>query len=376
MKCRMCDSSNMEELVSYKNYPIFIGCSSKKSIEDELYDFTVSICKDCNIIQQLNIPPLEVLYKEQRAFGIGETWAIHYDKFFNFMKSDLSLSKSITEIGGGNGLLLHKVQEYVPNAQINDIEPYPYYDLPSINIIKSFFDKHFEINMRFDLIYSSHLVEHLVDLKHFFEKSSEYLTKDGALYIATPNIEKSFENLHLNAFTTDHLNYYTPYTLSNLAKNYGFYLTDYHQYKDHGMYLKYTKKDSGFLSNFEHTDLREKYNKYKNKIESFAEIVNFEIQKPFYLFGAHAFSITFIRYLSSKQTRKIKCVLDNEPTKVNRRLSGTELIVKNPEEISGDVQPIVLVYMGAYTSEIINQLKSINSNVLIYNLMNINNELD
>ena len=40
MNCRMCNSQNLTELVSYKNYPIFIGCSDNK-IDKELVNFSL-----------------------------------------------------------------------------------------------------------------------------------------------------------------------------------------------------------------------------------------------------------------------------------------------------------------------------------------------
>lgn len=374
MNCRMCNSQNLTELVSYKNYPIFIGCSDNKIDKDELYNFVISFCEECNIIQQVNIPPLEILYKEQRAFGIGKIWSDHYDNFFHFMKKDFSNEKSIAEVGGGNGLILKMVQDYVPNAHLSDIEPHPYYNLSGINTIKTFFDKNFNYDGKFDVIYSSHLVEHLVDLKYFFEKSNDFLHNDGTLYMATPNIEKSFENLHLNAFTTDHLNYYTPYTIGRLSEKYGLHLADYYQYKDHGMYLKFKKSDNLSLLSLNKVDLKEKFYAYEEKIGKFIKKIEEEVGQSFYLFGASAFSITFVRHLPSKMINNIKYVLDNEKTKTDRRLSGTSLVVKTPDIINKDIKPVVIIYMGAYATEIIQQLRLINSNVVIYNLMDEKHE--
>ena len=66
-------------------------------------------------------------------------------------------------------------------------------------------------------------------------------------------------NLHLNAFTTDHLNYYTPYTIGRLSEKYGLHLADYYQYKDHGMYLKFKKSDNLSLLSLNKVDLKEKF---------------------------------------------------------------------------------------------------------------------
>ncbi len=370
MKCRFCNSSKLTKLISYENYPIFVGCEDHEIEFDKTCNFSIYHCDRCEIIQQMKIAPLEIMYKEQRAFGLGKIWGQHYDHFFRFMYQDMEASEVIAEVGGGNGVLLKKVQSLPTSKKIYDIEPYPYYELDGVHTIKSFFDKHFTLGVKFDLMYSSHLVEHLFDLTSFFEKTSQLLNEDGVLFIATPNISESFENLHLNAFTIDHLNYYTPYTLGKLAKVYGLNLVDYYQYKDHGMYLKFSKKDNQYLSTFDSVDLKEKFYKYKKEIRKFVKHLNKSIgDSPFYLFGGSSFSITFIRHMSEIQVNNLKYILDNEATKENRRLGGGEFIVKNPNIIKSDLRPIVVIYMGAYSNEIIKQLKSINQNVEIYNLL-------
>jgi hypothetical protein len=67
-----------------------------------------------------------------------------------------------------------------------------------------------------------------------------------------------------------------------------------------------------------------------------------------------------MKTLMATRAEVIDTVLDNEPTKHNRRLTGTRLICRKPDVIRDLKDPTVIIYMGAYTSEICEQLESMN----------------
>jgi len=363
--CRFCGSLKLKHLISFKDYPIFIGCSDCPIEEDKLYLFEMYLCERCKIIQQIVLPPIEILYEKTRAFGIGKVWEGHYDSFYRFLRRYFSGVRDILEIGGGNGILLSKLLQE-GNLRIIDVEPHSQYNLPEIRTIRSYFDRSFDLDHKVDIIYASHLIEHIENINEFFCKIYKLLKDDGDLVIACPNIQKSFQFMHLNAFTTDHLNYFTPDSLQNLAKKHGFYVKDYEQYIDHGMYFRFSKKPNEYWNFYNSNDILDSFRNYKQNIELFVDYINKMNFKQYYLFGAHAFTITFLRYLGSED--KVISILDNEPTKLNRRLTGTHLLCSHPEVVSEATNPVVLIYMGAYSNEICKQLVSINPNVKLIQL--------
>ena len=81
------------------------------------------------------------------------------------------------------------------------------------------------------------------------------------------------------------------------------------------------------------------------------------------MFGAHIFSQFLINF--GLDTNKIICLLDNDISKQDRRLYGTDLYVRSPESISSDINPVVVLKAGAYNDEIRDQiLTSINSSAI------------
>ena len=360
MTCRICNSQSIEKFLSLSSYPIFIGCTDQKTEQDQLYDFEIWHCRDCDIGQQITPPPFDELYKEQRCFGYGKTWQDHYIKYFEFIKKNTKPNSISLEVGVGNAIIYKKMTQYA--KKVYGIDPIynPEYDNYNI-IIDVFSDDKFEQGS-FDFIYSSHLIEHLPNPLKYLRICNTLLKDGGMCFLATPNISKSFENLHFNAFTTDHLNYFTKDSLTNLAISKGFELVDFYQYLDHGMYLA-LKKTKNNTSPTNNKSFKKLFDHYYSQLNNFIDKVEMETAnvQSVYLFGAHGLTSTFLKLLHSKKFEsKIKFVLDNEKTKHNRRLVGTNLICKPPSIIANEKNPTIILYMGAYENEISDQLRCIN----------------
>ena len=85
--------------------------------------------------------------------------------------------------------------------------------------------------------------------------------------------------------------------------------------------------------------------------------------KKVYLFGAHIFSQTLLNF--GIDHKKIEYILDNDKTKENKRLYGTNLKVKSPQILKKEEAPLVILKCGVYNNEIKNQIiKDINSKVI------------
>lgn len=362
-ECRACHSNNLKKLISFPDYPIFIGCSDAPAGQDELYDFEIFLCRECGFMQQVNIPPLSVLYRENRAFGIGGIWKQHYEEYIKFIEANAKLGeiKDVLEVGGGNGVVLRHLLTH-KNLKLTDVEPNPQYgNLEGVTTERRYFDSEFPGSENRDLIYCSHLIEHVTDPDGFLATCARLLRPGGALVTACPNVLKSFENNHLNAFTTDHLNYFSPARLESLAARHGLEKEAFFQYRDHGMYFLFRKTGKVVLNNTREqaVELEQSFQRWEQTIQRFADAVKNQVDGPYYVFGAHAFTITFLRFLE-RSKQPIRSVLDNEPTKQGRRLCGTELICESPAILSDADHPTVVVYMGAYTKEISSQLKTLN----------------
>ena len=97
------------------------------------------------------------------------------------------------------------------------------------------------------------------------------------------------------------------------------------------------------------------YDKLNKKIDNF--------DGDLYLFGGTGFSIYLIMF--GLQTDKIVYILDNDPEKENKKVYGTNFIVKNPKIIKDKSNVAVIVKAASYQQEIEKQLYTLNKNILI-----------
>ena len=364
-QCRICSSYDVEKIFSLPSFPIFIGCIDDKKEDDKLYNFDIWYCENCDVGQQISIPAFEELYREQRCFGFGKVWQEHYQKYAEFIKKNSNPLEIGLEVGVGNAIVFKKLNDFFTKLYGLDAIDHP--DYKNYDIQVGLFSEGLFESESFDVIYSSHFIEHLPDPVEFLKTSRKLLKENGRCIVACPNIVKSFENLHFNAFTSDHLNYFSKNSLQKIAGNIGFELIDFYQYLDHGMYLVF-KKTEKQIQQVDTKQFKNYFDEYKKRLFHYVDIAKNELVKAesVYVFGAHGLTVSFLKMLNDTELEnKIKFVLDNEKTKHHRRLCGTNLVCKSPTIISKEKNPLVLLYMGAYEKEISKQLKEINPNCRI-----------
>ena len=164
-KCAITSDDDLEILIS-KDYPIFCGCVSQDSIEQDIIATqTFAISKQYGVIQLKKLIPLDMLYQYGHDAGsVGNLWETHHIEFSKFIIE--STPKNVLEIGGGHSkLALNCLQQKEIKWSI--VEPNPTQKDDSINYIESFFTKDVLLKDNYDTIVHSHTFEHIYDPHSF-----------------------------------------------------------------------------------------------------------------------------------------------------------------------------------------------------------------
>ena len=116
-------------------------------------------------------------------------------KHFKIKSQNQPLKKlSILDIGCGGGLLSEPMKKL--GASVTGIDASKTnIDIANIHSKKSKLKINYicaspeslKINQKFDIILNMEIVEHVEDVNYFINKSSEFLKKDGLMYVATLN---------------------------------------------------------------------------------------------------------------------------------------------------------------------------------------------
>ena len=132
--------------------------------------------------------------------------------------------------------------------------------------------EYFKSSRQYDLITMFDVIEHLPELQKDFAKISKLLANQGILALSTPNIDsfqhRIFRNRWFQFKPVEHLHYFSPKTLTKLAK-------------DHGLSVELIKK-SGQYSNIPFIIDRLKHYGFHNLAKTFGFFAKiFKIENHF-----------------------------------------------------------------------------------------------
>lgn len=135
---------------------------------------------------------------------------------------------SILEVGAASG---YNLSLYSEKKEVKGIEPslrncqsaLKYYNVDMYN---GMFDEYIQSEnvKKYDLIFLSHTLEHLVNPSDFIAKCKQLCNK--YIFIEVPSMDYKFIEEPLGMFCEEHVNYFTLESLSNLMYSHGFEMVD------------------------------------------------------------------------------------------------------------------------------------------------------
>lgn len=364
-KCILSQSEDLEHIHTFKNFPIFCGCVNTDFDNDLFFDMVWKYSKSSGIVQLGQLVPLDLLYRNHHNPGIiGKTWEDHHRNFADFIKKEQFAN--VLEIGGATGSLF-KHFKYLDDKFIwNVLEPSGAFNEsdPKVKVISDYLESYDFNNQKFDTIVHSHVIEHIYDPISFLNKINNILDDGGHQFISFPNIPEWIRKGYTNALFFEHTYYLDEKIIENLLNKTGFKIIDIIK-NDHSIFVSSIKSAKNDKEFYHETSLLE-FNLYLKKLQdTIQSILNFVQDDKVYLFGAHIFSQTILN--CGLDERSVVYILDNDKNKWDKRLYGTNLIVKSPEILSEIENPKVIVNAGIYTGEIQNQIKyNINKSTIFY----------
>lgn len=333
-----------------------------------------AICELCSCIQLAELLPLPTLYKKNHHKEVvGQVWKRHHDKFAQFIMA--TRPTNILEIGGAHGYLAKLITS--SNLKINYTLVEPDSNLVSSNIrlVNGYIEDHLIEVLNQDTVVHSHVLEHIYNPVEFFEKVASHMRIGSRLIISIPNMAQLLRLGGMNSLNFEHTYLLTPEHLQMFFCNFGFNEVRREDFESHSIFFSAVKTNKSIktLSPYEESMRRTvmlqstEFLHLIKRTRKFVRKVNQVISETDYrtfLFGAHIFSQALVS-MGLNETR-VEGVLDNASSKQGSRLYGTNLKVFSPEAALRDREKVsVILRASHYQSEIINQLREINPNVMI-----------
>ena len=357
--CPVCQSRALASLQRLENFPILPLCTDEPASSDINLPLDVVLCDGCGLLQLRTLAPREIIYAAPHSEGIGATWAEHYLSFERFVlrAGQIRPEAQVLEVGAGKGLLAARL---APRCRLTVVEPNYQGPREGLKTIDSFFGASALPDLRdsFDVVYSSHTLEHFFDFREYFAAAESVLRQGGLLVTAVPNLESALQAGYANALNFEHTAMLTLPHLHRLHGEFGFEMTEVAYYRDHGIYLsarKVGRKEPVLIDTREY--MRYLFRRFLGQFERVRAAIESRLVPgvPRYLFGASQLSqFLFVLGLDAGQ---FDGLLDNARMKHGKRLYGSPLRCQLPGEVVprlGRAQ--IFINGGPYTREIHDQL--------------------
>lgn len=354
--CVMSGEEDLEHLYTFPSFPVFMGCSDRPTSTDINAPMSWWIGKASGLVQLKELIPLDVLYPESHGAGeVGDLWRQHHKSLAEFL-SHLE-PEEVFEIGGAHGILEAEHRKY-REIPWTILEPNPHpTDSTKATFIRGFFDKEFIYDGSFDTIVHSHLFEHVYEPVAFMEALSAFSPIGTKLVFSVPNMEEMLKRKYTNCINFEHTFLLTEPYIEYLLSISGFEVERKQLFQDdHSIFFSAVRRPSVKVKHLP-DGLYERYKSlyldYVSHHEKLVADLNrkmAESDATTFVFGAHVFTQYLIAF--GLDSSMLSGVLDNDPSKIGRRLYGTDLRVESPAVLANLPDVNVVLKAGVYNDEI------------------------
>ncbi len=153
------------------------------------------------------------------------------DRRFEMLKNKL-IGKKLLDFGCGNGGFLIKAKPFTSTVNGVELEErlQPYFEENELVVYKSLDEAISNVDVKYDIITSFHVFEHLFDPAKMLLELSKLLSEQGEIIIEVPSSDDAlltlFNNVPFSKFTywSQHLFLFNQHTITELVKKSGLRL--------------------------------------------------------------------------------------------------------------------------------------------------------
>jgi len=356
-KCIICGS-----LRSTEKYDQPMG--SIAGIGDINYHHKIQVCNDCGFVFVSPILDEKTILSYYKDFSNYENPQYNgkrpqvelnqIHRYFDLIKSRFNkdFKGNATDIGCATayGLSLFKkegwnVLGFDPSRKCVDLSK----ELYDVEVEQCFFDiEALKKHNKFDLIVFCHVFEHLISPDIVAMQLHEIISDDGIIYIEVPNLQKP--EAPKCYFSFEHINYFTPTSLTNLMVKNGFEV-DHMELFDNGPTIspyypviastwKKSVTKQKIVNNFDEAiviidQFKQDAIKLIKKVQSTIDTVLSETSVERIALWGGGIHTSQLLSETSLGNRRIGCIFDNDSKKHGTKLQNIPIV-----NFDGDVEKL------------------------------------
>jgi SAM-dependent methyltransferase len=243
MICRVCDSTNLEQVVDLGEQPWCNHFLKKEEIGKEpFYPLRVLYCHDCTTSQLDFTVKKEIMFGDHTYLsGTTASLSAHFKQVAQEVDSQFfaeKKNKSVLDIGSNDGTQLKHFQAlgYEVLGVESSRTTAKIANDSSVPTLNQFFNLETmrQIGKTFDIFNASGVFFHLEELHSVCKAIKEGLAKDGVFLVQFLYMKSIMENLAFDQIYHEHLLYYTLNTIETLLQRHGLAMFDARLASIHG----------------------------------------------------------------------------------------------------------------------------------------------
>ena len=348
--CRNCKKSiELGEMLSLKKMPINYDILKINIIKKE-YEYLLSICKSCNLIQLLssNNNFLKITPKDKIPNNENTN---HQIKIFNILKKKIDLNEIkkvllVSQYDYQYKIFFdkYKIETFFLNDHIFKKNNKLKFRQEHLQKYISNYKKKIRNNFKFDLIIMSKILEHTEEPKKLIINLKKFIKGKGKILIDVPDTENCFRTINISTIWQEHLFYFNKYSLRSFFEKMNFKTIFVKKF--------YRIQESDLFGLFELSKKKIKQKKYNYKknylffmmfkknfiktIKSINSKILFLNQKIFFLGCGHNLLVFLTQcnliYRINKIIDDNKSKINKYPVNTNTKIVSTKYLlkIKNP----------------------------------------------
>jgi len=387
-KCRICSSNNLKMILDLGEQPpsnSFMDKNKLNSVESK-FPLRLFWCKDCYLVQLLDIVDKEYLFKNYFYMTSASKPIVeHFKKYAQdvhqeFLQNNDSL---VVEIGSNDGSLLKEFKKL--GTSILGIEPATNLsnlanqsDITTKNtFFSSQISKEIVKSRNASVVVANNVIAHVEDLQDLMNGIKILIGNDGIFIFEVPYLVDLIKNLEFDTVYHEHLSYFSILPLLKLVKQFGLEIFDIKKQSVHGGTLRIfvSKRDNYQIHNSVKIFIDDEKNLGLDKIEFYEKfslnvkelkknLIEILIKlkkenKIIFGYGAPAKGNVLLNYCEI-DTKFLDYVIDTTPLKQGKYTPGMHIPIIAPSNLNNGNVALLLAWN--YESEILLKEKMFRNN--------------
>ena len=374
-KCRVC-GKGLNHYLSLGLSPLANNLNKEKEASNDIYPLDLNFCKECaNSQLSVVVPPKKMFDNYVYLSSTSQQFKDHFVDIAKELKATEKLNNRslIVDVGSNDGIFLEPLRKLGINAI--GVEPAKniakianskklltlpeYFTNKTVNKIIDKFGKA-------DFVTAFNVFAHSDGLREILKNTEMLLKNDGEFIFEIQYLLRTLKDLTFDNIYHEHVNYWCLLAILKFFEDSELKVYKVKEVDTHGGSLRvYATKDKN-----KRIDMKNKLDKYTTYLK-FAEKVEANKQKSLEMiskiklenknvigYGAPAKATTILNYfgLSNKD---IKYTIDDNSLKQNKFIPGTNIQIKNINDIKPENYDYVLVLAWNFFENIKSKNKDI-----------------